>query len=532
MFTRKVSRPTFTILLMLITASMPISAFSQHISRPISQPLPACPVMLSPNVDARRSLMVTEVDVVSNAISLGAVMDKLIADSGVANLTKRRLWAQWWDTQNPAPSLGLGPNCNDQVNASGAPILNDFPLDCPRNEGSETAHNPFDTSQPGFYYPIALVNRLDLAAEDGAHCGEYRVIFARDPQGGEGRNLLIFEAVLPNPNPSCGIDGCRDIAKFWARLSGIADPAIRAQMLHDFYFEGLPAAGVEPVIHAKHFGRGAGQIRTNQFMSGPSPSQWQLREFKLALVPTPDNAARPENLLFVPVTTKDTPWGGLFNEGSSHPQTIPFMRHFVTQLDELDKDRVTQISFSAPNRFNSGQSTASFFSESDYPAHFSPNGPFDQAIQARLNLLNSNLTPDDVVRRARTQNCAGCHQLSNNDNIGNGLVWPASLNFVHVHEQLTESINGTEHFRISPALKDEFLPHRERVFEACLGADCQSCQLPLTNRGSDATGTPAMSPIALPEDRQVTLGSWIEWLDAELKRGWPADTLGGPAPTH
>ena len=103
---------------------------------------------------------------------------------------------------------------------------------------------------------------------------------------------------------------------------------------------------------------------------------------------------------------------------------------------------------------------------------------------------------------------------------------------MHVHEQLTESINGTEHFRISPALKDEFLPHRERVFEAYLGADCQSCQLPLTNRGSDATGTPAMSPIALPEDRQVTLGSWIEWLDAELKRGWPADTLGGPAPTH
>ncbi len=524
MFTVTVSRPFLTVLLMLVMASMPTSAFSQ--------PMQACPVLLNPDIDSRRSLMVTEVNVVSNAISLGEVMDKLVADSGVANLTKRRLWAQWWDTQNQAPGLGLGPNCDDHVNASGQALLNDFPLDCPRNEGSEITHNPFNSNQPGFYYPIALVNRLDLAAEDGAHCGEYRVIFARDPQGGEGRNLLIFEAVLPNPKPGCGIDGCRDIANFWARLSGIADPATRARMLHDFYFEGLPAAGVEPVIHARHFGRGAGQIRTNQFMTGPNPMEWQLREFKLALVPTPDNSVQPGNLLFVPVTTKGTPWGGLFNRASGHAQTAPFMRHFITQLDELDQNGVTQISFSVPNSFNSGQSTENFFSESDYPTHFDPNGLFARAIQARLNRLNSTLAPDDVVRRARTQNCAGCHQLSNNDNIGNGLVWPASLNFVHVHEQLTETLNGTEHFRISPALNDEFLPHRERVFEAYLGKDCVPCQLPLTGPGWAGAGTPAMSPIPLPEDSRVTLGSWVDLLDAELKSGWPDDTLGGPAPTH
>ena len=219
--------------LLLILAILPTLSAAQ-----ITQ---MCPVLTNVNVDTRRSLMVTEVNVVGNAISLREVMDKLVGDSGITTLDRHRLWAQWWDTQNTGPGLGLGSNCDDQIDSLGNPTLNNFPLDCPRNEGSEVSNNPFDPSQPGFYYPIALVNRLDLAAEDGSHCGEYRVIFARDPDAGDGRNLLIFEAQLPNPNPGCGIDGCRGIASFWAELSRVNNPATRARMLHDFYFEGLPA---------------------------------------------------------------------------------------------------------------------------------------------------------------------------------------------------------------------------------------------------------------------------------------------------
>ena len=118
-----------------------------------------------------------------------------------------------------------------------------------------------------------------------------------------------------------------------------------------------------------------------------------------------------------------------------------------------------------------------------------------------------------------------------NDNIGDGLIWPASLGFVHVHELLTETINGTEHFMISPALRDEFIPHRERVFESYLREACQSCQLPLT-RSSRNFSAPEMSPISMPSDRGVTLGAWVEELDAELKASWPNDTIGGPTPTH
>ena len=517
MLTTTVLRINLKILLVLVMVGVPIIANAQL--------LPACPTAFNTNVDPRRSLMVTEVDVISNAISLGEVMDKLASDSGIPNLDRNQLWAQWWDTQNPGPGLGLGSNCNDQVDTNGMASLNGFPLDCPRNEGSEINHNPFDPDQPGFYYPIALVNRLDLAPEDGTNCGEYRVIFARDP---EARNLLIFEAVLPNPNPDCGIDGCRAIANFWARMSRVINPATRARMLNNFYFRGLPAAGIEPVIHAQHFGPGAGQIRTNQFMSGPNSQVWQLREFKLALVPTETDIEN--ELLFIPVSTKGTPWGGLFDQSSGHSLTTSFMRHFITQLDELDEDRITQISNTVPQQYNSGQSTEAPFSESDYPIQFDPNGTFANAMQVRLDRLDSTLTPEDAVRRARTQNCAGCHQLSNNDNIGDGIIWPASLGFVHVHEQLTDTINGTEHFAISPALIDEFLPHRERVFEAYLREGCQPCRS--LNRTVSSFGVPEMSPIVVPTDRSTPLGAWVDALDAELKASWPNDTLGGPAPTH
>ncbi len=206
MLTTTVLRIHLKMLVLLVMTGIPIIANAQL--------LPACPTVFNTNVDPRRSLMVTEVDVINNAISLGEVMDKLALDSGIPNLDRDQLWAQWWDTQNPGPGLGSGSNCNDHIDTNGMATLNGFPLDCPRNEGSEISHNPFDPDQPGFYYPIALINRLDLAPEDGTNCGEYRVIFARDPEAGEGRNLLIFEAVMPNPNPGCGIDGCRAIATF------------------------------------------------------------------------------------------------------------------------------------------------------------------------------------------------------------------------------------------------------------------------------------------------------------------------------
>ena len=147
----------------------------------------------------------TELDVVQSAISLEDVMEKLVADSPDPGLTPDLLWAQWWDTQNPVPGLGLGANCDDQLDAQGDPALNGFPIQCPRNEGGEVNVDPFTPDTPSFYEPLALVNRFDLAPTDGANCGEARVVFARHSGASNDRerNLVIFEAVLPNPNPGC-----------------------------------------------------------------------------------------------------------------------------------------------------------------------------------------------------------------------------------------------------------------------------------------------------------------------------------------
>lgn len=437
-----------------------------------------CPTPGLHDVDPRRSLMVTERSVVANALSLRQVMKKLVTDAGVPGLTPKKLWKQWWDTQNMSPGLNLGSHCDDVTNTSGQATLNDFPLDCERNEGSEISINPFSPNSSEQYIPIALVNRLDLAPANGANCGEYRVVFARKTginNGGE-RNLIIFEAVLDNPKPSCGLDGCRAIAKFWANLSDVNSPVMRAKMLRKFFLNGIPSAGVEPVISVENFSPGTGQIRTNQFLSGSNQQRWQLREFKLAELQTA--AGNTVGLEVVPVTTKGTPWGELFDNQFADPRTLPFMLDFIAEVDSLADPQLKNITMDTNDIYNAGQSTAQgFLSESNYTNHFDSNGPFAGQIQTQLGILGSNLTPEDIVNRARTQNCAGCHQLSNFDNLGDGLVWPPSLGFVHISEASTEIINGVGHFEISEALSDHFLPVRETIFENYLDNSCMPCLL-------------------------------------------------------
>ena len=95
------------------------------------------------DVDARRSLFVTELDVVQQAVSLEDVLAKLASDSGIPGLGPDDLWQQWWDTQNVAPGLALGSNCDDVVDSQGNATINGFPIHCPRNEGAEIGVEPF-----------------------------------------------------------------------------------------------------------------------------------------------------------------------------------------------------------------------------------------------------------------------------------------------------------------------------------------------------------------------------------------------------
>jgi len=523
-------RNTLTLLLVGSLIAGPAAAQS------IAPGAAVAPVCTDPraDVDPRRSLFVTELDVVEQAFSLEEVLAKLAADSGDPTLTPDTLWQQWWDTQNLSPGLGLGPNCDDSVDAQGNPAINGFPIQCPRNEGTEINVDPFTPGAASFYEPIALVNRFDLAPLDGANCGEFRVIFARHSGATNPiqRNLVIFEAVLPNPEPSCGLEGCRAVARFWQRLSGIDDPARRADALRRFYLQGFPSRGIAPVIQAAHFGPGSGQIRTNQFMSGSQTPRWQLREFKLAQLCEVGDG--PCSLQFVPVTVKGNPFGELFAASSADPRAGRFKRHYLTQVENLSANDINAFFAVVPDRFAAGQSNSQG-SENDYPVHFAQSPRFERALERRLRQLQVRLAPDHLVRRSLALSCAGCHQLSNtapNSELGGGISWPASLGFVHVSEQQTQTIDGNEHFLISPALVDVFVPHREEVFERYLDdmacADCESL-------GLEADRPPAPDAVTVTTDQWTTrdpVSERVRALDAELKADQSSQTLGGARSVH
>ncbi|MEE2672927.1 MAG: hypothetical protein VX466_03975 [Myxococcota bacterium] len=521
---------------MTIRRSLALLLACSLIAGPAAAQLAALqPVCVDPaaDVDPRRSLFVTELDVVQQAFSLEEVLAKLASDSGIPGLRPDDLWEQWWDTENLAPGLGLGPNCDDVVDPQGNATINGFPIQCPRNEGAEINVDPFTPGLASFYEPIALVNRFDLAPVDGANCGEYRVIFARHSGATNPfqRNLVIFEAVLPNPEPSCGLEGCRTVARFWENLSRIDDPARRASLLRRFYLEGFPGRGIAPVIQAEHFGPGNGQIRTNQFTSGPAPQLWQLREFKLAHLCEAEDG--PCQLQFTPVTVKGNPFGELFGSTSPDRRTRRFKRHYLTQVENLSAPDLNQFFAVVPDRFNAGQSNSSGI-ENDYPVHFAGSPRFERALEHRLRRLGIDLEPVQLVRRSLALSCAGCHQLSNfaPENDLGGMQWPASLGFVHVSEAQTETLDGGEHFVISPALQDVFIPHREEVFEAYLdGGACTECEsLALETGGSPA---PVMVPLTLDEGTPIGLVSeQVRALDAELKAGRSDETVGGPRPVH
>ena len=188
----------FSQLLTLLLLTGP--AFGQ-----IAVPAPVCPIS-QVDIEPRRSLFVTDLEVLDH-FELEQVLGQLARQSGVPGLQAIDIWEQWWNTQKPGPPTEPDPRCNDELDADGNASLNGFPYQCPRAEAGEADVDPFDPTQATYYKPLALVNRFDLAPPDGANCGEYRIVFAR--KSGETqtlqRNLIIFEAVLPNPSPGCGL---------------------------------------------------------------------------------------------------------------------------------------------------------------------------------------------------------------------------------------------------------------------------------------------------------------------------------------
>jgi hypothetical protein len=424
-------------------------------------------IALTPiTIDARRSLAVTEQSILAR-FSLERVLTQLVVQSGVANLTEAELFQQWWDTQNPKPGVYAGPHCDDLVDATGQSVINGYPYLCRDGaEGAQVSCDPFVAGSSCAYLPIGLFNRFDLAPENGAHCGEHRIVYAKQSgvSATNDRNLLIFEAVLPNPHPQQGLKGCQQIVDTWADLSLESSITKRADALEDFYFDGQGSVG--PVIHVGNFGSnplGAGQIRTNQFSN--TTTGWSLREFKLQRTCAGQSCTA---LKFVPVTNKNNAFGQLFAPASSLPAAPAFQSFFPTQVAGLAAAAVPKIDVKVPDVFNTAQSQASGTTAAEMK-YLEQLGPGESAlragIQAELTALGSSLTPDDIALRAQALSCAGCHRLNNGVAIGGGLTWPSSLGFTHVTERETELVGGELRFRLSDALIDVLLPARKAILE-------------------------------------------------------------------
>lgn len=424
------------------------------------------------NVDPRRSLAVTDKTIVDR-FPLQRVMAQLVSRAGVTAQTEKDVYVRWWDTQTTTAS-GRFPevmHCNANAGTT-------FATQCPRPESAlgDPARDPFNTTTPDFI-PIGLFNRFDLTPKDGSHCGEYRIVYAKTGAFG-GRDLVIFEGALPNPNPSAGVAACCPVAQFWADLSADADINSRATKLENFYFNGL--TGFAPVVQPANFGMlgdgtytsSKGQIRTNEFMTGP----WNLREFRLEKVCTTTTTGGVDadetstttcKLLVMPTTVKSNPHGSLFVSGTSTAFEDDFVNNqlplLTRQATSLGTDSIEQLSafgMNTPNNFNAGESADDSFD--NYPSKLGTTSAF--ATRVGTAISGTGLTVTQVAERARAQSCMGCHSQSVGRSVGPGLTWPASLGFTHVEETL----DASNAFRISSALTNVFLPHRKRVLEKYL----------------------------------------------------------------
>ena len=175
----------------------------------------------------------------------------------------------------------------------------------------------------------------------------------------------------------------------------------------------------------------------------------------------------------VPVTDAANPPASLFDETNLQPLGSNFRSDFLSQVAALGNSNIDLVAMEAAGQYEDGESIEGGPggppTAMNYAAAFANSPSFRAAIQAKLG-PGSTLTPDNIIARAQTQTCAGCHQLSINANLGGGLVWPASLGFTQ--ERLAPPFDTTgpdgPRYQISPALQIVFRPFRKHVIETFL----------------------------------------------------------------
>ena len=198
-------------------------------------------------------------------------------------------------------------------------------------------------------------------------------------------------------------------------------------------------------------------------MGGP----WTLREYKLAY----DCGAGPCTLQMIPVPVAGSPSVELFQAPGRDLRIADFQQSFLAQIPSLSES-LGAISMEIEEQFYSAENISSGGVHDLSRAFARSPAPFQAAVEAAIPAERS-LSGADIMARANALTCAGCHQTSNNRDLGAGERWPASLGFVHVSERRDQQEQGPEgaRFGISPALRELFLPQRLTALEERISGD-------------------------------------------------------------
>nr|HEX4317894.1 hypothetical protein [Kofleriaceae bacterium] len=410
---------------------------------------PSCP---SGDTEIAKSLAITDAKALAN-FPFARTLGQVLASSGAAPAeTTGQLFDQWMSTFGPS----------DCTNPSVDP--HHYGEVCPRTPEAKLATvDPTDPASLVQFEPVGLFNRFDLAPKNGATCGEYRIVYAMHSTqpGLGGRGFIIFEAAMPNPQPQNKLAGCLPIAEFWQNLSQLSEKA-RNQALVDFYYNGTAIAGVPAVVDAAHYGLltngayTAGQIRTNMFIDD---AQWNLREFKTDV--SCAGSADACTLAIDHVTVKENPANELFD--GTAKAAGKFLAAFPQQVGALSATSVPTIGMAIDDQYDEYESVASLSRDVDYDQF--TDGALTAAITAQITA--PDLAAGDILRRATTQTCAGCHEISTfgSESTLDGdpsLTWPKSRGFVQIDE----------HSAMSDALTSFFLPNRQGVLDTFIANQC------------------------------------------------------------
>jgi hypothetical protein len=322
---------------------------------------------------------------------------------------------------------------------------------------------------------IAVANRFDLAPADFSTCGEARLVYAKGaPASITNRMTIIFEAAVPNPNPSAGAPGCLPITQFWAQLANQSGVQL-AQSIESLFFVGLPSSGVAPIVSANNFGNPLGQVRVNLFVNS---QQWQLRQFDIRKAVT-HGIVTGARFRMRPVT--DNAWPTLYKDPVPG-EPLDYLVRRVSELLSLDRNAhatsgtltdtqlINGMGSRVPRRFSSFESNGSgigILPTTEFPDSIASRS-FREKISTALSAIPLlwSVNSSNVLNRDGAGTCIGCHSSAGGSPLApltnapllksSGSVLFPRVPFVHVDE------NGT----MSAFLTNHALPQRASILRS------------------------------------------------------------------